>query len=251
MSRARPIELGGGEVNARRRWWESESGGRFTKEGKKYGQSGRKEWDEQRRRAAGHIWPELVFESGMDAPTGGPTHTHTHIYTHIHTSLHIVLSSPKYSDAHTHFDIWPHRTATYSRPIFNPNSITTTKARCNCNVQLLVRYVWRASPAVFFFFFFAVRREFTERDGGQVLVYFQETFKATSELVATYNKCQDRKQRDFSNSELQRVPWSLFDCSCFGFHWCVKAWSHMKDSVIKLIHPTLKKKKKKKMWHAL
>lgn len=202
------------------------------------------EWKKRMRRTAekgsgSHLARVSVRERNGCADRRSYTHT----YTHIHTSLHIVLSSPKYSDAHTHFDIWPHRTATYSRPIFNPNSITTTKARCNCNVQLLVRYVWRASPAVFFFFF-AVRREFTERDRGQVLVYFQETFKATSELVATYNKCQDRKQRDFSNSELQRVPWSLFDCSCFGFHWCVKAWSHMKDSLIKLIHPTLKKKNK-------
>ena len=114
--------------------------------------------------------------------------SHTHTHTHTHPLLSKIF--------------WCTHTLTFGhtalRPIFNPNSITVTKAGCSCNVQ----YVWRASPAVlfiYFFFFFRFGRS-SESDRGQVLVYFQETFKATSELVATYNKCQDRKQRDFSAS---------------------------------------------------
>ena len=59
----------------------------------------------------------------------------------------------------------------------------------------------------FFFFFFFLRFDgSSERDGGQVLVYFQETFKATSELVATYNKCRMENKGIFQAPSASGFP---------------------------------------------
>lgn len=131
-------------------------------------------------------------------------HTHIHTYTHIYTHPCILSSLLQNILTHTHTLTFGH---TALRPTVDLYPIQTQLQRLKLAVTVTFSFwsgMFEELPLQFFFF--AVRREFTERDGGQVLVYFQETFKATSELVATYNKCQDRKQRDFSNSELQRVP---------------------------------------------